>query len=192
MILPIVGYGSPVLRNIAKEIDFNYPDLDKLIQDMFETMKQASGLGLAAPQIDRSIRLFVIDTSSLKEEDLEGQGMKPETFRKVFINPEIIEESGELWSFQEGCLSLPDIHEDVSRYSIIKVRYFDEKFNEKTEVLDGIQARVFQHEFDHLQGKVFVDRLSPLRKTLLRKKLNNISSGKVITDYKMKPIRKTR
>lgn len=192
MILPIVGYGSPVLRNIAKEIDFNYPDLDKLIQDMFETMKQASGLGLAAPQIDRSIRLFVIDTSSLKEEDLEGQGMKPETFRKVFINPEIIEESGELWSFQEGCLSLPDIHEDVSRHSIIKVRYFDEKFNEKTEVLDGIQARVFQHEFDHLQGKVFVDRLSPLRKTLLRKKLNNISSGKVITDYKMKPIRKTR
>lgn len=192
MILPIVGYGSPVLRNIAKEIDFNYLDLDKLIQDMFETMKQASGLGLAAPQIDRSIRLFVIDTSSLKEEDLEGQGMKPETFRKVFINPEIIEESGELWSFQEGCLSLPDIHEDVSRYSIIKVRYFDEKFNEKTEVLDGIQARVFQHEFDHLQGKVFVDRLSPLRKTLLRKKLNNISSGKVITDYKMKPIRKTR
>ncbi|MDD4544436.1 MAG: peptide deformylase [Bacteroidales bacterium] len=187
MILPIVGYGSPVLRTVAKDIDKNYPDLKKLVDDMFETMYKASGVGLAAPQIDLSIRLFVIDASPMKESDPLADG-----FKRVFINPQIIEERGDLWSFQEGCLSLPDIHEEVSRPSIIKIKYFDEDFLEHEEELDGIRARVFQHEFDHIQGKVFVDRLSSIRRTLLKRKLNDISSGRVRTDYKMKTLKKGR
>ena len=167
MILPIVGYGSPVLRTVAKDIDKNYPDLKKLVDDMFETMYKASGVGLAAPQIDLSIRLFVIDASPMKESDPLADGF-----------PQIIEERGDLWSFQEGCLSLPDIHEEVSRPSIIKIKYFDEDFLEHEEELDGIRARVFQHEFDHIQGKVFVDRLSSIRR--------------VRTDYKMKTLKKGR
>lgn len=185
MILPIVGFGNPILRKVAKDIDKEYPELDKLIEDMFDTMYHASGVGLAAPQIDKSIRLFIIDATPFVENYPEAEG-----FKQAFINPQIIEESGELWVFQEGCLSVPDIHEDVSRKSIIKVRYFDENFNEKEEYLTGIRARVFQHEYDHLEGKVFVDRLSPLRKTLLKRKLNYISVGKVRTDYRMKIVKK--
>jgi peptide deformylase len=181
MILPIVGYGNPVLRKVAKPIEKDYPQLQSLIENMFETMYNAPGIGLAAPQIDLSIRLIVIDADGLKENYPEAEG-----FKKVFINPEILEESGEKWSFEEGCLSLPELHEEVSRYSNVLVRYYDENFNQHEELLSGARARVFQHEYDHLEGKVFVDRLSSLRKTLLKRKLNDISNGKIATSYKMK------
>ncbi|MEA4966557.1 MAG: peptide deformylase [Bacteroidaceae bacterium] len=181
MILPIVGFGNPILRKIAKPIDENYPDLKDLIKNMFQTMYNANGIGLAAPQIDLSIRLVVIDADPLKEDYPEAEG-----FKKVFINPEIIEESGEKWAFQEGCLSLPELHEEVTRYSNVLVKYYDENFNQKEEMFSGARARVFQHEYDHLEGKVFVDRLSPIRKTLLKRKLSDISNGKVFTNYKMK------
>lgn len=182
MILPIVGYGSKVLREQTKEIDKDYQGLEELIKNMFDTMYSANGVGLAAPQIDLSIRLFVVDADPFKETYPEGEG-----FKKVFINPQILETKGEIWSdFQEGCLSLPDIHEQVARPSIIVMRYFDENFVEHTEEFDGIRARVIQHEYDHLEGKVFTDRLSPLRRTLLKRKLSDIASGKVIADYKMK------
>ncbi|MDR0971915.1 MAG: peptide deformylase [Bacteroidales bacterium] len=181
MILPIVGYGNSILRKVAKDIDQDYPNLKELIDNMYETMYNASGIGLAAPQIDLSIRLIVIDADALKENYPEA-----ENFKKVFINPQIVEESGEKWLFEEGCLSLPNIHEEVSRHSIVKVRYYDEDFIEREETFQGAKARVFQHEYDHLEGKVFVDRISPLKKTLLKRKLNNISEGKVQTSYRMK------
>lgn len=182
MILPIVGYGSAILRQVSEPISEDYPGLKQLIDDMFETMYAANGVGLAAPQIDLPIRMFVIDASPFKETYPDGEG-----FKKVFINPEILEFKGEIWAdFQEGCLSLPDIHQDVARPSIVVVKYLDENFVEHTEELDGIRARVFQHEYDHLEGKVFTDRLSPLRRTLLKRKLQDISAGKVYTDYKMK------
>ncbi len=181
MILPIVAYGNPILRMIAKKIEPDHPDIKELVEDMFETMYHSNGLGLAAPQIDQSLQLFVIDADVLKEDYPEAEG-----FKRVVINPEILEESEEEWEFDEGCLSLPGINEVVIRPSAIKVRYFDQDFNEIIEDLDGITARVFQHEFDHLQGKVFTDRLSTIRKTFLKKQLNNISSGNVETKYRMK------
>lgn len=184
MILPIVGYGANVLKQKAVEIDKNYPALNELIENMFATMYAANGVGLAAPQIDLSIRLFVIDADPFKETYPEGEG-----FKRVFINPQILEYKGEIWSdFQEGCLSLPDIHEDVARPSIIVVKYLDENFEEHTEEFDGIRARVFQHEYDHLEGKVFTDRLSPLRRTLLKRKLSDVASGKVNPGYRMKRV----
>lgn len=182
MILPIVGYGASVLKQQAKDITKDYPGLTELIENMFTTMYAANGVGLAAPQIDLSIRLFVIDAEPFKEAYPEAEG-----FKKVFINPQILEYKGEIWSdFQEGCLSLPDIHEDVARPSIVRVKYLDEDFNEHEEELTGIRARVFQHEYDHLEGKVFTDRLSPLRRTLLKRKLNDVASGKIVPGYKMK------
>lgn len=181
MILPIVGYGSPILRKIAQPVDKDYSELPILIENMFETMYNAHGVGLAAPQIDLSIRLIVIDAEAFVESYPEAEG-----FKRVFINPEVIEEYGEKWLFEEGCLSLPELHEEVSRPSTVLVKYYDENFNQREELLTGIRARVFQHEFDHLEGKVFVDRLSSLRKTLLKRKLSDISNGKVATSYKMK------
>lgn len=182
MILPIVGYGNSVLKKEAQEITKDYPDLAKLIEDMFETMYAANGVGLAAPQINLSIRLIVVDADPFKETYPEAEG-----FKQVFINPTILEYKGEMWSdFEEGCLSLPEIHEEVVRPSEVVVRYFDENFVEHTEELSGIRARVFQHEYDHLQGKVFVDRLSSLRKTLLKRKLNDIANNRVRTSYRMK------
>lgn len=181
MILLIVGYGSPVLRRMTNKIDKDYPLLSELVSNMFETMYLANGVGLAAPQIDLSISLAVIDAQPFAEKYPEADG-----FKRVFINPEIIEVSEEKWTFEEGCLSLPELHEEVSRPCSVVVRYFDENFNEKEELLTGLRARVFQHEFDHLQGKVFVDRLSSIRRTLLKRKLNDISSGRVATSYKMK------
>lgn len=182
MILPIVGYGNSVLKKEAQEITKDYPDLAKLIEDMFETMYAANGVGLAAPQINLSIRLIVVDADPFKETYPEAEG-----FKQVFINPTILEYKGEMWSdFEEGCLSLPEIHEEVTRPSEVVVRYFDENFVEHTEELSGIRARVFQHEYDHLQGKVFVDRLSSLRKTLLKRKLNDIANNRVRTSYRMK------
>ncbi len=182
MILPIVGYGASVLKQTAVEIDRTYPELPQLIENMFQTMYAANGVGLAAPQIDLSIRLFVIDAEPFKETYPEAEG-----FKKVFINPVILEAKGEIWNdFQEGCLSLPDIHEEVARPSIVVVRYLDENFCEHQEELSGICARVFQHEYDHLEGKVFTDRLSSLRRTLLKRKLSDIAGGKVAASYRMK------
>ena len=180
MILPVVAYGHPVLKKIAEEITPDYPGLQQLIADMFETMYHTEGVGLAAPQINKSIRLFVIDADPFTENYPEAKG-----FKKVFINPEIVEVSEEKWTFREGCLSLPDMNEDVERPSKITVNYLDENFVEHEEEFDGICARVFQHEFDHLEGKVYVDRVAPMRKMMLKNKLRNISEGNVYVDYKM-------
>lgn len=180
MILPVVAYGHPVLKKIAEEITPDYPGLQQLIADMFETMYHTEGVGLAAPQINKSIRLFVIDAEPFVENYPEAKG-----FKKVFINPEIVEVSEETWTFREGCLSLPDMNEDVVRPAKVTVNYLDENFEEHEEELDGICARVFQHEFDHLEGKVYVDRVAPMRKMMLKNKLRNISEGNVAVDYKM-------
>ena len=180
MILPVVAYGHPVLKKIAEEIEPDYPGLQQLIADMFETMYHSEGVGLAAPQINKSIRLFVIDADPFQETYPEAKG-----FKKVFINPEIVEVSEEKWTFREGCLSLPDMNEDVERPAKVTVNYLDENFVEHEEEFDGICARVFQHEFDHLEGKVYVDRVAPMRKMMLKNKLRNISEGNVYVDYKM-------
>ncbi len=180
MILPVVAYGHPVLKRVAEDIEPDYPNLQQLIADMFETMYHSEGVGLAAPQINKSIRLFVIDADPFHETYPEAKG-----FKKVFINPEIVEVSEETWTFREGCLSLPDMNEDVVRPSKIVVNYLDENFVEHEEEFDGIKARVIQHEYDHLEGKVYVDRVAPMRKMMLKNKLRNISEGMVAVDYKM-------
>lgn len=181
MIYPIVIYGSPMLRRVSKEIDKNDEGLAQLVEDMFETMKVSDGVGLAAPQIGKSLRMFVIDGSDLKDEEPSLDG-----FRKAFINPQIVEEDGELWAFNEGCLSLPGIREEVNRQSNIRIQYYDEHFNFYDEEYTGVAARIIQHEYDHLEGILFVDLLSPLKKKLIKGKLNAISKGKVDTDYKAK------
>jgi len=184
MILPIYAYGNNVLRTVAKEIDKDYPDLSKIIADMFETMYSASGVGLAAPQIGLSIRLIVIDASPFSKDEPMLAGMK-----KVFINPEITEESGIKWMFNEGCLSFPKLREDVLRLSEIKISYYDENFDFHEDIYKGFAARIIQHEYDHVEGKVFVDRLSPLKKRLLKRKLTDIVKGNVDADYKIKYIK---
>ena len=188
MILPIVAYGDPVLRKVAKDIDPDYPGLTELIQNMEETMKNAQGVGLAAPQIGRDIRLFLIDASPFAEsdelEEAEQEFLK--NFKKVFINAQIIEEEGDPWTFNEGCLSIPNINEDVVRNEVIKVVYQDESFEEHEITLDGLAARIFQHEYDHIEGVLFTDKLSSLKKRLLKKKLENISKGKVDVGYRMR------
>ena len=188
MILPIVAYGDPVLRKVAVEIDENYPDLEKLISNMRETMYNASGVGLAAPQIGKAIRLFLIDASPFAEdEDLsEKDRAVLKTFNKVFINAKIIEEEGDEWTFNEGCLSIPDVREDVVRKPKITIEYQDENFKKHTETLDGLAARVFQHEYDHIEGILITDKLSSLKKRLIKKKLENISKGKINADYRMR------
>lgn len=188
MILPIVAYGDPVLRKVGKEIDKEYPNLKELIANMKETMYNASGVGLAAPQIGKDIRLFIIDASPFGEdEDLsEKDRITLKTFKRVFINPKIIEEEGDEWAFNEGCLSIPDVREDVFRQEKIKIEYFDEDFNKHTEELEGLAARVFQHEYDHIEGVLFTDKLSSLKKRLIKKKLDNISKGKIRSDYRMR------
>ena len=186
MVLPIVAYGDPVLKKEGVEIDKDYPELDKLIEDMFETMYEASGVGLAAPQIGKSIRLFVVDGSPFAEEEEDPRAVGMENFKKVFINPIIEEETGEEWGFNEGCLSIPKIREEVFRKENILVSYYNEKWELKEERFDGYSARIIQHEYDHLDGILFTDHLSPLKKRLLTKKLTNISKGIVNADYKMK------
>ena len=188
MILPIVAYGDPVLRKVGKDIDADYPELEKLIANMWETMTNANGVGLAAPQIGRAIRLFVIDASpfgddeELSEEDRNAL----KDFKHVFINAKIVKEEGDEWAFNEGCLSIPDIREDVFRQEEITIEYLDEKFEKHTTVLNGLAARVFQHEYDHIEGVLFTDKLSSLKKRLLKKKLENISKGKINADYRMR------
>ena len=183
MILPIVRLGDPVLRKESKPIDKNFPNLEQLISDMFETMYNADGVGLAAPQIDIPAQIVVI---GYRPWDEATQTYSDEEMRHVLINPEILEERGEKKYFNEGCLSLPDIHEDVLRHERILLRWYDENFAEHTEEIDGMFARIAQHEIDHLHGKVFTDRISPLRKTMIKRKINDVISGKVSTKYKMK------
>lgn len=190
MILPIVAYGSPILKKMAEEIDENYDGLDALIANMFETMYEASGVGLAAPQIDRSIRLFIVDASPFAEVE-EGEELDPMAeglagFKKVFINPIIESEEGEEWGFAEGCLSIPNIREEVFRKPNIKISYYDENWNFLEEEYSGFAARIIQHEYDHVEGVLFTDHLSPLKKRILKKKLVNISKGEADASYRMK------
>jgi peptide deformylase len=180
MILPIVAYGHPVLKKVAAEIGPDYPDLAAFVQDMWETMYTSDGVGLAAPQVNRSIRLFVIDTSAFAESYPEATG-----FKQVFINAELYDESGDEWSFNEGCLSFPGLREDVFRKPAIRIRYVDDMFRPHDDHFTGIMARVIQHEYDHIQGITMVDRISPLRKILLRRRLQDISTGNVEVHYKM-------
>ena len=188
MILPIVAYGDPVLRKVAVAIDAEFPDLEKLITNMKETMYNASGVGLAAPQIGKAIRLFLIDASPFAEDDdlSEEERTVLKSFNRVFINPKILEEEGEEWLFNEGCLSIPEVREDVSRQPKITIEYQDENFTIHTETLEGLAARVFQHEYDHIEGILFTDKLSTLKKRIIKKKLENISKGKISADYRMR------
>ena len=188
MILPIVAYGDPVLRKECMDIDADYPNLKELIVNMKETMYNASGVGLAAPQIGKAIRLFIIDASPFAEdEDLDEADRETlKSFNKVFINAQILEEEGEEWSFNEGCLSIPDVRQDVLRQPKVTIEYQDEDFKTHTEVLEGLAARVFQHEYDHIEGVLFTDKISSLKKRLIKKKLENISKGKINADYRMR------
>ncbi|MFZ6008888.1 MAG: peptide deformylase [Bacteroidota bacterium] len=187
MIYPIVMYGDPVLRQRAKDIEPG-TDLKQLIADMFETMYAASGIGLAAPQIGKGIRLFVVDGAALDE---EGEEPKMHDFKKAFINPVILDEHGEPWEFEEGCLSIPNIREKISRKENVRIKYYDEDWNLHEEEYDDMKARIIQHEYDHIEGKLFVDYLTPLKKRLLKSKLADISKGKVETEYRISaPLKK--
>lgn len=188
MILPIVAYGNPVLKKKAKDITKDYPKLDELIENMWETMYGAHGVGLAAPQVGLPIRLFVIDPSPFADdEELTEEERKQLTgLKKLFINPVITEETGDEWAFSEGCLSIPDVREDVFRQPDITIEYVDENFKAHTETYTGIAARVIQHEYDHIEGILFTDRISKFKKTLIQKKLNKISRGQIEVNYPMK------
>ncbi|MBL3657083.1 peptide deformylase [Fulvivirga sediminis] len=178
MIYPIVVYGDPVLKKKAEDIKKGEIDVKTLSEDMFETMNAASGIGIAAPQIGKSIRMFVVDGTPIEDEDMEG-------FKKVFINPQMIEETGEAWAFEEGCLSIPNVREEVSRNAKIKIKYFDENWVEHEDEFDGMKARIIQHEYDHIEGVLFTDYLSPLKKRMLKGKLQNITKGKMKVDYRV-------
>ena len=175
------------MKKKAKPIDNSFKELNSLIMNMWDTMYSANGVGLAAPQIGKSIRLFVIDTKPFSDDEKlnKNESKELESFKKVFINPLIVEQSGEFWDFNEGCLSIPEIREDVSRKEIIKINFLNENFENQTLVLKGLKARVFQHEYDHLEGVLFTDRLSSLKRRLIKGKLENIMKGKILTDYKM-------
>ena len=187
MLLPIIAYGHPVLKRKAEVINKDYPKLLELINDMFETMYNANGVGIAAPQIGLSIRLFIVDTNPFSEDETlsDEERSQLKSFKKIFINPEILDQNGDEWSFEEGCLSIPNIRESVFRQESIKVQYFDENFTQHIESYDGLLARVIQHEHDHIEGILFTDKLSSFKKQLLKKKLLKISSGKLSFDYEM-------
>jgi peptide deformylase len=188
MILPIVAYGHPVLRKMCDDITPEYPELQKLIADMWETMYYSNGVGIAAPQVNRAIRLFVIDTVQIVEGfDDEDKRTYPneKPTKRVFINAHKVEESGEPWAYNEGCLSIPKVREDVKRAAKVRLKFMDEHFVEHEEEFDGITARVILHEYDHIDGKLFIDYLAPLKKRLIKKKLDDISGGKIRADYKM-------
>lgn len=188
MILPIVAYGDPVLKKKAKDIPEDYPKLEELINNMWDTMYNAYGVGLAAPQVGLPIRMFMIDPAPFAEdeelEEAEQEALKD--MRKVFINPQITEETGEEWAFSEGCLSIPEVREDVFRQPDITIEYYDENWKKHTEKYSGLAARVIQHEYDHIEGILFTDKLSSLKKRLIKAKLANISKGKINIDYKMR------
>jgi len=181
MILPIYAYGFSVLKKVAEDIDKDYPELEKLISNMWDTMYNAQGIGLAAPQVGLSIRLFLVDTKQSMEEEEKDKGIK-----KVFINAEIIEEAGDDFSYEEGCLSIPGIKGDVFRPEQVKIKYLDEQFKEHIEVYEGINARVIQHEYDHIDGILFTELLGPLKRRRIKKKLDDIKVGKLRGEYKMK------
>jgi peptide deformylase len=182
MKLPIIAYGDPVLKRVATDIEpHEYPNIKQLIADMFETMYGAKGVGLAAPQIGLSMRLFVVDASPFSDDEPELK-----SFKKAFINARILDETGEEWPFNEGCLSIPEIREDVYRKPELTISYYDEDWKHYQQGFNGLAARIIQHEYDHIEGKLFTDRLSPLRKRLIEKKLNDISKGNISVDYRMK------
>lgn len=188
MVLPIIAYGNPVLRKVGKEISADYPGLKELVEDMWETMYNSNGVGLAAPQINRDIRLFVMDSIQIiegmdEEERKEYPG--DEGFKSVFINARILQKDGDEWPYNEGCLSIPRIREDILRQEVVTIRFRDENFQEHTKTFSGITARVILHEYDHIEGKLFIDYLKPLKRKLLKRKLDDISKGKVSVDYKM-------
>lgn len=188
MVLPIIAYGDPVLRKVCEPVTADYPELKQLIADMFETMYNAYGVGLAAPQIGKAIRIFVIDTAPFGEDDdlpkEEQEALK--NFKRVFVNAKIVKEDGEEWGFNEGCLSIPEVREDVYRHENVTLEYDDENFVRKTETFSGLMARVIQHEYDHIEGILFTDRISALKKQLVKRKLQNIMDGKARPDYRMK------
>ncbi len=188
MIVPIIAYGDQVLRKVAKNIDKTYPDIDALIDTMFDTMYNASGVGLAAPQIGLPIRLFIIDATPFADDDelSDEERAVLKGLKKVFINAKITKEDGDEWAFNEGCLSIPDIREDVFRKEFIEIEYLDETFTKQKEKFDGLAARVIQHEYDHIEGVLFTDKLSSLKKRLIKGKLNNISKGNIKVDYRMR------
>jgi len=188
MILPIVGYGDPVLRKVCDDITSEHLNLQEIIANMYDTMYNAYGVGLAAPQVGLPIRLFVIETEPFSDsEDLTKEEQEQlKGFKQTFINAKMLKEEGEEWGFNEGCLSIPDVREDVYRNETITIEYFDENFNKKTEVYDGLIARVIQHEYDHIEGILFTDKISTLKRTLIKKKLQNIMDGKARPDYKMR------
>lgn len=189
MILPIVAYGHPILRKVASEIMPDYPNLDKLIADMWETMYNSNGVGLAAPQVNKDIRLFIVDTEqmfrNMKEDDEENEFPDAPGIKAVFINAHILEEEGDEWAYNEGCLSIPKIREDIYRQESVRIQYRDENFESHTETFTGLTARVILHEHDHIEGKLFIDYLPPLKRKLMKGKLTDISKGKVSVDYKM-------
>ena len=188
MILPIVAYGDPVLRKLGKNINKEYPELESLLENMFETMYGAKGIGLAAPQIGLPIRIFIVDATPFKDDEeleLEERNFLS-TFKQVFINAQIIDETGDEWVFNEGCLSIPNVREDVFRNETVKIEFLDEKFEKHTKEFSGIAARIIQHEYDHIQGILFTDKLSSLKKRLIKGKLANISKGKIRIDYRMR------
>jgi peptide deformylase len=188
MILPVVAYGSPVLRKMCGDITGAYPDLDKLIADMWETLYNSNGVGLAAPQVNKPIRLFVVDTIQLVDDFNEQDKKKypdERPIKQVFINAQKIEETGKTWPYNEGCLSIPKIREDIHRTWEVKMKYLDEHFVPHEHIFHGITARVIQHEYDHIEGKLFIDYLSQLKRRLIKKKLEDITAGKVKTDYRM-------
>lgn len=181
MILPIFAYGQPVLKKVAEDIDATYPNLQELIANMWETMYNANGVGLAAPQVGLAIRLFVVDTTQLTEEGKAANG-----FKKVFINAHKVNEMGEPWAYEEGCLSIPDVRGDVERPTVLRLHYLDENLVPQEETFTGINARVIQHEYDHIDGVLFIEHLKPIKKRLIRRKLEDIKKGKIKVDYKMK------
>jgi peptide deformylase len=190
MILPIVAYGNPILRKVGHDIDENYPNLDKLIEDMWETMYASNGVGLAAPQVGRDIRLFVMDSaqifSNMDEKDKEEENYPDAPgIKQVFINAHIIEEHGDDWAYNEGCLSIPKIREDIYRAEEVTLEYQDQNFRKHTRTFNGVTARIILHEYDHIDGKLFIDYLSPLKRKLLKRKLDDISKGNIKVDYKM-------
>jgi len=190
MILPIVAYGHPVLRKLAQNIDENYPDLPKLIEDMWETMYASNGVGLAAPQINRDIRLFVIDSAqifaNMNEQDREEENYPDAPgIKQVFINAHVAEEHGDDWAYNEGCLSIPKIREDIYRAEEVTIEYQDENFKQHKKTFNGVTARIILHEYDHIEGKLFIDKISPLKRKLMKRKLDDISKGNVSVDYKM-------
>jgi peptide deformylase len=181
MILPIYAYGQPVLRKKSSPITKDYPELNRLIEDMYETMYSAKGVGLAAPQIGKDIRLFVIDTTQLDKKTEKEVGIK-----RVFINAELIDDSGEPWLYEEGCLSIPDIHVEIERNPVIHLKYVDDNWNEKTEMFEGITARVIQHEYDHIEGILFIDRMKPLKRRMINRKLEKIRKGEIESNHPMR------